>query len=991
MAVEDGSVRALSTRGVQRWERALEGLPSIMLPAGNSLLVGTDEQDLVKLDLEGNVLWSREDLGLITSMFWGDLDGDIQPDLAIGNRQGEVWLITDDAATTWGLLNLASEVFHVSALRRAPDQQAELIAVTDNGIVELFKSQANRPPLLIEPQTEVGEGQYSIGVSVIDVEDDPVAVTLEIWDPGLQQWNALSEKVAASGNDTLFWPVDPPEDAPEVRYRFQYDDGSHQGQVEPAPGPSAIAADQVFGSILGIALLVVVGGVGAFFLIRQNNSPAAQVRRLYQRIKQQPEATLELIEAEYIQVHGTPEFLLNLANQARKEQNRIVASLADGLYLLSAQPESSLPLILDALDSALKVDPNWRGIDHWQKVYTTGQALLTAPTITELSLQRPQLDQLLEPENGPKWHSEAFEGLLPVATTLRDSERVDLAEDRLVYLREALGMLKQMQRRSIKWPVQIENDLVEAIVNRWSGLVSAEVEDLQGRAQLVTNLLTKHLVPDKRVVVALEIGNIGRAPAENVVVELNADPAYGEISPAQVIPILSPGRNRQVHFTIAPKVTDRFRIVFTITYNDRHNEDKAIAYADMVHLLPPVQSFTPILNPYSPGMPLRRKSTVFFGRENLFNFVSQNGGSLSQRNVLILVGQRRTGKTSALLQLEEHLPKDLLPVYIDCQSLGVIPGMAALFHDLAWAISESLATKGYEVPVPQPSDWQEDPAGRFQRRFIPQVRELLPEGTVILLIFDEFEAFENLVNDGILPSTLFTYLRHLMQHGQGLSFIFGGTHRLEEMGTDYWSVLFNIALYRHIGYLSNDAAQRLIRDPVAPQIVYDDLAIDKILRVTAGHPYFLQLVCYSIVNTANARRTGYVTISDVNAALDDMLRLGEVHFAYLWQRSTQTEKALLAAASRLVEPDAPFRPEELVQFLAQYSIYLDPAEVTAGLNKLVEREIMREIADEGTSLFELRIGLVGLWVAQNKSLSRLYESRGNQTLIEQIMTPGGSD
>jgi hypothetical protein len=402
----------------------------------------------------------------------------------------------------------------------------------------------------------------------------------------------------------------------------------------------------------------------------------------------------------------------------------------------------------------------------------------------------------------------------------------------------------------------------------------------------------------------------------------------------------------------------------------------------MVHLLPPVLDFTPIINPYSPGTPLRRNSEVFFGRQGLFSFIRENAGRVSQKNVLILVGQRRTGKTSALLHLDQHIPDNLFSVYVDCQSLGVIPGMPALFHDLAWVFSDAFANKKQDLPVPDLSEWQADPGGLFQRQFLPAVRALLPDDTTILLIFDEFEAFENLVNDNILPPTIFTYLRHLMQHAPGISFIFAGTHRLEEMGTSYWSVLFNIALYRQVGFLNAAAATHLIRDPVSPHIIYDDLAVDKILRVTDGHPYFLQLVCYTLINRANAQRTGYVTISDVNAGLDEMLRLGEVHFAYLWQRSTYTEKALLAAVAHLVDTDASFRPAELVKYLTEYSIYLDPAEVALDLNSLVEREILREVTEGPTTLFELRIGLVGLWVAQNKSLSRLHDQRALQTSAE---------
>ena len=199
------------------------------------------------------------------------------------------------------------------------------------------------------------------------------------------------------------------------------------------------------------------------------------------------------------------------------------------------------------------------------------------------------------------------------------------------------------------------------------------------------------------------------------------------------------------------------------------------------------------------------------------------------------------------------------------------------------------------------------------------------------------------------------------------------------MTTDYWSVLFNIALYRKIGFLSAEAATRLITEPVSPNLIYDDLALDKILRVTAGHPYFLQLVCYTLVKHANAERNGYVTISNVNAAVDEMLSLGEVHFAYIWQRSSPAERAILAAIAHLMDPAQPFHPEELIHKLEPYDIQLNPAEITGALNNLVDRDILREVTEEATSLFEMKLGLVSLWVAKNKSLSKLYAAEKART------------
>jgi hypothetical protein len=68
----------------------------------------------------------------------------------------------------------------------------------------------------------------------------------------------------------------------------------------------------------------------------------------------------------------------------------------------------------------------------------------------------------------------------------------------------------------------------------------------------------------------------------------------------------------------------------------------------------------------------------------------------------------------------------------------------------------------------------------------------------------------------------------MIQHTNNLSVIFCGTHRMEELAADYWSVLFNISLYKHVAFLSHQEALRLIQEPVADyNMRYDDLALDK--------------------------------------------------------------------------------------------------------------------------------------------------------------------
>lgn len=993
---DDGMVHGLNHSGIEMthwdWPYPLGGKPTIIEPSDQGAVEAFQEnvtaflaasedgrlRQLLIADNQPNATWSLNDLGIIQAVSWEDLDKDGRPDTgAFGSRDGRVWLFDQIQSRNPRLvleLPLASSPFDLALLKRTSRQSPDLLTITQNGFIRLFREEENRPPLLTHPTIESEQGQFSIGVQVTDVENDAVAVQLELYDSISGAWHSVSEQQIASGNGQLFWQsVTPPEGATSVNYRFRFSDGFYRGYVTPPEGPSIeilpLGRDML--SILAGAVgLLAVLGIIAY--ARQAQTPAAQADRFYGRLSQDPGKTLPMLEGQYASQAGSPDFLLQLANRARRSGDTNLANLSDGLFLLANRPQAGLPIITRTLDDLTAAGKEWVNLPQRRLIYRTCQALLEAPSIIELGLVRPQFIQIMAgPEEREEW-SPILETLLPVLTDMRDSGRVDAIDDRLVYLNQAAVRLRQVQDQLTEFSPSVERTLVKGIARRWSGLLTAEIEEQRGRAKLEVTLKTKRLAPNGQTHVAMDIRNTGRAAAENIVVVLNDNPAYAVCSDPQVIPFLPSGHSRQVRFLIEPQAEDRFRVGLSLTYDDRNQRDKTTAFGDMVHLLPPIREFVPITNPYLPGTPLRKESQLFFGREELFDFIAEHAGTQSQRNVFMLVGQRRTGKTSLLLRLEDYLPPHLLPIYIDCQSLGVSPGMPALLQEFAWHIADTLGTKGLNLSVPNLEAWQQDPTRVFQRELLPAARALLPKDTTLLMVFDEFEAFESMVADGILPRTFFPYMRHLMQHSTGLGFVFVGTRRLEEMSADYWSVLFNIALYRKIDFLSPQAAERLICEPVAPNLVYDDLAIDKILRVTAGHPYFLQLVCYTLVKHANQKKTGYITISDVNVTLDEMLRLGEVHFAYLWQRSNPAERAVLAAVAHLMDRNEPLHPGEIIDYLQSYSIELDPTETTHALNSLVERDVMQEMTIEGSSLYELKIELIGLWVAQNKSLSKLH-------------------
>ena len=190
------------------------------------------------------------------------------------------------------------------------------------------------------------------------------------------------------------------------------------------------------------------------------------------------------------------------------------------------------------------------------------------------------------------------------------------------------------------------------------------------------------------------------------------------------------------------------------------------------------------------------------------------------------------------------------------------------------------------------------------------------------------------------------------------------------------SIFFNIALYKHVAFLDEAAARELIVKPVAEHgLRYDDLAVDKMLRMTAGHPYFLQLTCHALVNHANREGRGYLTIQDVNEVLEEMVELGEAHFAFLWEQSGPQERLILASLTRLLGREPTVTAAQVTELLAERGITMEVRDTTEALRRLVERDVVREKRGQPPR-YKYWVELVRLWVERYKALGRVVEEVG---------------
>jgi hypothetical protein len=141
------------------------------------------------------------------------------------------------------------------------------------------------------------------------------------------------------------------------------------------------------------------------------------------------------------------------------------------------------------------------------------------------------------------------------------------------------------------------------------------------------------------------------------------------------------------------------------------------------------------------------------------------------------------------------------------------------------------------------------------------------------------------------------------------------------------------------------------------------------LKATAGHPYFLQLLCHALVNIHNRERINYATVGDVNRALEEMLGLGGAHLAFLWERAAPRERAILAALAHLVSAGEVGTAGAVTGLLADYGLETDPAEVARAMQRLAAHGLV-QARDEERAYYEFQVDLVRLWIEQFKSLAQ---------------------
>ncbi|MBN1994233.1 MAG: PD40 domain-containing protein [Anaerolineae bacterium] len=381
----------------------------------------------------------------------------------------------------------------------------------------------------------------------------------------------------------------------------------------------------------------------------------------------------------------------------------------------------------------------------------------------------------------------------------------------------------------------------------------------------------------------------------------------------------------------------------------------------------PIENNAFIVNPYIAGSPVK-DSAMFFGRDDVYAWLRQHLRGEYQDNAIVLYGERRAGKTSVLYHMPDKLGDDTyVPVLLDLQGMG-LEGMDGLLWEMARKIGLALRrVEGLpQLDRPDRRDFEAHPRHHFEEVFLPPIIEALKPRR-LLLMFDETNRLEERVQAGELPDSIFDYLRSLIQGTNHLNFIFALGSRVEEARDS--SQLFNLAVYRKISFLERDFAEDLITGPVAKYYTYTPAAIERILRLTSGQPYYTQLLCHNLFTRWTERKPEQLDAADVDAVLSDVIEQATPNLQFIWDDSAPVEQALLAALAHVApQHKGGVMRRNLERTLRSAKFYPPPGEVTTGLKRLFERDIINS-----QEPYEFRIELIQQWLRQYKQLGWVRE------------------
>ncbi|QQS45190.1 MAG: hypothetical protein IPM66_14640 [Acidobacteriota bacterium] len=372
---------------------------------------------------------------------------------------------------------------------------------------------------------------------------------------------------------------------------------------------------------------------------------------------------------------------------------------------------------------------------------------------------------------------------------------------------------------------------------------------------------------------------------------------------------------------------------------------------------------------YKEGLPISAddpsEETPFKGRREVIRQLEESLGG-NRRVPLLLLGTKRSGKTSLLKQLPRKLGPHIIPAFLDFQSpklasnndAGLLIGMSEEIVETAYQFANKYHRGRINFPKIDRDAFNKDPYPVFGQ-WLEKTEKLLGD-QVLLICFDEFEGLGIAIENGRVDKRILSTIRNLIQHHSNIAVLLSGSHHVDELH-DFWGEALINTQFLHIGFLDDNDARELVVQPVSnfPQIYSPD-AVNLILQLTRGQPYLIQLLCGLLVDKINSRHDEPPVLpihaEDVKSVIPKVIRDGQYYFSSLWKEHPQ-----VAIGQSLLEQLAHAHGDFLTSDQVQH---ISPNK--DALRSVLRSLLRREIVERTNNGYRILVPLMAYYVQDER-------------------------
>ncbi len=390
-----------------------------------------------------------------------------------------------------------------------------------------------------------------------------------------------------------------------------------------------------------------------------------------------------------------------------------------------------------------------------------------------------------------------------------------------------------------------------------------------------------------------------------------------------------------------------------------------------------MSDFKIIPNPYIVGNPIKTKK-MFYGRRDDFEYIKRKLESGVKSYIIIFCGERRSGKTSILFQIMNgELGDKFLPILIDMQNMAGLKNDHEFFEKLTNELLKKLPESKTDLNKYDFTALDTSPYKIFDK-LLDDLHRIYSDKNILLLI-DEYELIETKIREGTLDRNLLTYLAGVLESERKISFIFTGSKKLEDRDFQLWNILFSKSLYRNVSFLSENDTYRLIYEPVKDYLTYKEGITETIYRLTAGQPFYTQVVCQNIVDHLNEHQKNVVDQEDLKEIVEGILENPLPQMIYFWNSLSDDKKLILSLTSEILKDENDWITAENILKVSkkrEYEIHLSLKTISTTLEGLYHNQLLKK----SNSSYCFQMDLLRLWIKRDHSFWQVMKE------IESIAT-----